>query len=161
MPAKILRELFDKLGVPYESIVHPKRDTALETAKVEGENPDHVAKVVVAEARGKHIMFVLPADRKLDLFKASDGCDNENVRVLYEIEIQDDFPDSEEGAMPPFGSLYGLPVFMEAALTVHPDIVFNAGSHTESFKMKTEDYITLTNPQIGDYAIKKTKATSR
>lgn len=161
MASHILTELFDKLNLDYEVIKHKRTETALQTAYAEGENPDHVAKVVVVKAGGKDKMFVIPADRKLDLFKAADATGSEDVRVEFEFELCDRFPDSEIGGMHPFGPLYGLPSFVDSALVTHKDIVFNAGDHEVSYKLKTDDFVELARPQIGDYSEYKTKATSR
>jgi len=161
MASEILTEWFNKLKVDYTAIRHKRVETALQTAYAEGESPEHVAKVVVVKAGGEDKMFVIPADHKLDLFKAADATGKEDVRVEYEFEILEKFPDSELGAMHPFGPLYGIPSFVDSALTEHKDIVFNAGDHEVSYKVKTEDFIDLARPQIGDYSEPKTKATSR
>ena len=45
------------------------------------------------------------------------------------------FPGCEVGAMPPFGNLYDMEVFVAESLTEDEEIAFNAGSHTELIKM--------------------------
>lgn len=161
MASRLLRAFLDEFGIKYDVISHPKRETALQTAQVEGENPGHYAKVVIVKAGGNDKMFIIPANRKLDLFKAADACGDEKVRVEFETEIEGKFPDSEPGAVSPFGTFYGLPCFFDSHLAAYKTILFNAGTHTESYRMKTEDYIDLVAPQVGDYSVKQSKATSR
>ncbi len=55
------------------------------------------------------------------------------------------------GAVPPFGNLFGLPVFMDDALTSEEIVYFNCGSHTVSLRMACSDLITATEAQVKDF----------
>lgn len=150
-----LHEFLKNEGVPFEVIGHPRRWTALDTAVSEHVLPQTFAKVVMVKIKGKDAMFVIPADRQIDLFKLRYAFDTEDLHMEEESEFQDIFTDSEKGAMPPFGFLYGIAVYGDAALEEQDAIVFNAGSHTESIKMALKDYLVLAEAELGDYSVPK------
>ena len=95
---------------------------------------------------GTMAMAVLPASYQVDfdLLKTATGA--QEVELATEAEFKDLFPDCELGAMPPFGNLYGMDVFMAASLAEDEEIAFNAGSHTELIRMAFPDYVRLVNP---------------
>ncbi|MEN6321411.1 MAG: YbaK/EbsC family protein, partial [Syntrophaceae bacterium] len=62
--------------------------------------------------------------------------------------FKDIFPDCEVGAMPPFGNLYGMDVYVDQHLTEDKEIVFNAGSHSELVRMAYEDFARLVKPKV-------------
>ena len=74
------------------------------------------------------------------------------ARLAHEDEFSVLFSDCELGAMPPFGNLYGIPVVLDVSLTDDPEIVFQAGTHTDSMKIRYPDYVRLVRPQIVDVA---------
>jgi Ala-tRNA(Pro) deacylase len=93
-------------------------------------------------------MAVLPANKKIvrqDLRDVT-GCDE--VKFASEDEFKEKFPECETGAMPPFGNLYGMDVYIAESLTGNDEIVFNAGSHTELIRMKFSDFERLVNPKV-------------
>ncbi len=148
-----LHEFLKNEGVAFEVISHPKRWSALDTAVSEHVLPREFAKVVMVKIKGKDAMFVIPASREIDLFKLRYEFNTENLFIEEEYEFQDIFTDSEKGAMPPFGFLYGIPVYVDIALEEQDEIVFNAGSHTESIKMAIKDYLVLAEAELGDYSV--------
>ena len=54
--------------------------------------------------------------------------------------------------MPPFGTFYGHAVFVDQALCADPDIVFNAGTHTDAIRMRYVDFERLVHPVVGSFA---------
>ena len=74
------------------------------------------------------------------------GCDE--VKFASEDEFRQRFPDCETGAMPPFGNLYGMDVYVAESLTGHEEIAFNAGSHTEVIRMRFKDFERLVRPKV-------------
>jgi Ala-tRNA(Pro) deacylase len=85
-------------------------------------------------------------DRLLDLAGGSD------IRLAQEDELRRLYPGCEPGAMPPFGPLYGQQVFVDAALAAEPEIVFNAGTHTEAIRMRWADLAASVRPIVGRFA---------
>src|SRR5215470_15419901 len=148
MPVKKLKEFLDKEGIRYVSIVHSPAYTAQEVAASAHITGRELAKTVIVELDGQMAMAVLPANRKIVLqdLREVTGCDQ--VKFASEDEFKQRFPDCETGAMPPFGNLYGMEVFVAESLTHNDEIAFNAGSHTEVIKMAYRDFERLVQPKV-------------
>ena len=97
---------------------------------------------------GQLAMVVLPSSRRIVLHDLRELLASPEARFATETEFRDEFPDCEVGAMPPFGNLYGLPVYVAESLTEEKEIAFNAGTHTEIIKMAYADYETLVKPTV-------------
>jgi Ala-tRNA(Pro) deacylase len=137
-------------GVQFEELRHPVAYTAQEVAAVEHVSGRYVAKVVMAIASGKPVMLVLPANMRVDLDKARDSLGLADLRLATEQEFAGIFADCEVGAMPPMGNLYGVPVYVDKALTGDPEIVFQAGTHTDTIKVRYRDFERLACPEVRD-----------
>ena len=85
------------------------------------------AKTVMLKVDGKLAMMVMPAAYRVDLTRLSRALGGDMVELASEAEFKDAFPDCELGAMPPFGNLYGMPVYVDSRLAQQPEIAFNAG----------------------------------
>jgi Ala-tRNA(Pro) deacylase len=148
MPVRKLKEFLDREKIKYISIVHSPAFTAQEVAASAHVTGRELAKIVIVELDGQMAMAVLPADRKIVLqdLREVTGC--EDVRFASEEAFKRRFPDCETGAMPPFGNLYGMDVYMAASLEQNEEIAFNAGSHTEIIKMGFKDFERLVQPRV-------------
>lgn len=146
--SKRLREYLDANHVDYKVLSHKVAYTAQEVAAAQGVTGWHVAKPVVCNCDGKNIMVVIQAPAKVDFdrLKKEVGCGE--VRLAFESEMEKLFPGVELGAESPFGNLYELPVYVDRDLSEMPEIVFNAGSHTETIQIKYEDYERLVSPRV-------------
>jgi Ala-tRNA(Pro) deacylase len=152
MAANKLREFLNSHGVRYVTIEHSPAYTSQETAASAHISGRDFAKTVIVVSGHQMAMVVLPANRKIILSDLRDLLADRNVRLASESEFIDRFPDCELGAMPPFGNLYDLPVYVEASLAAEPEIAFNAGTHREVFKMRYEDFAALVQPKVLDFA---------
>jgi len=74
--------------------------------------------------------------------------DRLTVELAEESEFKDAFPDCELGAMPPFGHLYGMPVYVDSRLALQEEIAFNAGTHTEALRMPYAEFERLAEPEL-------------
>ncbi len=148
MPARKLKEFLDKEQIKYVSIMHSTAYTAQEVAASAHITGKEFAKTVIVELDGEMAMAVLPANRKIVLqdLREVTGCDQ--VKFASEDEFRQKFPECETGAMPPFGNLYGMEVFVSEALMENDEIVFNAGTHTELIRMKFRDFERLVHPKV-------------
>ena len=153
MPVKKLKEFLDRENIKYVSIRHSPSYTAQEIAAAEHVRGRELAKVVMVKADGKMVMLVLPASFRVDMEKLKGILKSKKVEKAKEEEFQDLFADCEVGAMPPFGNLYNLDVWVDQVLTEDKDIVFNAGSHVETLKIKYSDYARLVNPKVGQFSV--------
>lgn len=147
MPLKKLKEYLDSQDVKYESVVHYETYTSQETAQSAHISGRELAKTVMVKIDGKMAMAVLPASEKIDfaLLRAAVGA---TVELAPEQGFTDMFPDCEAGAMPPFGNLYGLQVYVAESLTRDDEIAFNAGSHIELIKVPYKDFSRLVKPTV-------------
>ena len=146
MPAKRLKDLLDREGVKYVSIAHSPAYTARETAEAAHVPGKDFAKTVMVHIDGRLAMAVLPASEKLDLARLKDAAGGRHVRLALESEFDRQFPGCEPGAMPPFGNLYGMRVFVAETLAADGEIAFNAGSHAELIRMAYKDFERLVQP---------------
>jgi Ala-tRNA(Pro) deacylase len=95
---------------------------------------------------------VLPAPARVDLEKAAAVLSAKEARLAHEDEFADRFPGCEVGAMPPFGNLYRVPLYVDKSLAQDETIVFEAGTHTDTMSMKDADLKRLTNPAEAEFA---------
>ena len=148
MPVKKLKEYLDSQKIKYVSITHSPSYTAMEVAE-SAHVPGHaLAKTVIVKLDGVMAMAVLPSTRKVDLNILRESVGATEAKLATEAEFQSLFPDCETGAMPPFGNLYGLDVFVAPRLAEDDQIAFNAGSHTEVMKLAYQDFERLVKPRV-------------
>ena len=143
-----LQEFLEKNQVAFKHTVHPLAYTAREVASAEHLPPRDVAKVVIISTGHGYQMVVLPANRVVDLAELRTTLGISHARLATEQEIGRLFPDCDLGAMPPFGNLYNMPVYVDSGLALDEWIGFNAGSHTDVVHMRFRDYKWLANPVI-------------
>ena len=151
MPATKLKQFLDDRGVKYVSIQHSPACTAPVVAKYAHVSGKDFAKTIIVKIEGEMAMVVLPANRKI-VFSELQELLCEEVELASEAEFIGRFPDCELGAMPPFGKLYGMHIFLEDSLTHYHEIAFNAGNHREVIKMATSDYLRTVDPVVMAFA---------
>lgn len=150
MPSKKLKQFLDEHGVKYVTIRHSPAYTAQEIAASAHVKGREMAKTVMVKLGDEMAMAVAPATRQLDLERVREAADAARVEVADETEFQDLFPECEVGAMPPFGGLWGMDVYVDAALRDDDQIAFNAGTHDELIRMDYSDYERLANPHVSN-----------
>ena len=106
------------------------------------------AKTVMLKVDGTLAMMVMPAAYRVDLTRLSRALGGRLVELAEETEFKDAFPDCEVGAMPPFGNLYGMPVFVDSRLASQHEIAFNAGTHTDAVRMPYKEFERLAQPEL-------------
>jgi len=155
-----LKTLFKKEKISYRLIPHSEVYTAPEVAASIHAPGRQVAKVVMVRADGRYVMAVLPSHRHVDLSRFGKMIGAGHVALAKEWEIEKLCPDCEAGAMPPFGDLYGLPVYLDKSLVREPEIFFQAGSHHEVIEMHEEDFKRLAHPKLGHFLAEQVNAAS-
>jgi Ala-tRNA(Pro) deacylase len=151
MPTQRLKEYLDSQAVKYVCVTHSLAYTAQEIASIAHVPGRDLAKTVMVFVDEKLAMAVLPANRHVSLGRLQDVTDAKSVRLASESEFRAAFPDCETGAMPPFGNLYGLPVYVDMSVR-HEEIIFNAGTHRELVRMAYADFARLAKPIVGEFA---------
>ena len=148
MPVKQLKEFLDNEKIKYDSIIHSPAYTAQEVAASAHIPGKELAKVVIVQLDGQMAMAVLPANRKIVLQDLREVTGSEQVKFASEEQFRQKFPGCETGAMPPFGNLYGMEVYLAEALLGLENIAFNAGSHTEVIRMSFKEFERLVQPKV-------------
>jgi Ala-tRNA(Pro) deacylase len=149
--AKTLVNYLTERGIAFEVEKHPKTYTAMETAAAEAVSGKRFAKSVVVMAGGKPVLAVLPAHLKVDLEKLSRISGKSTLRLAKESEFETLFPNCEVGAMPPFGRLYSMPVYIDDDIAVAPEVTFNACSHEHTITMSGKNFLKAAEAVVGDF----------
>lgn len=148
MPVRKLKEFLDREGIKYVTISHSKAYTAQEVAASAHISGKEMAKTVMVKLDGKMAMVVLPANHKVDFAQLERDLGVKNAELASEDEFRGLFPECDVGAMPPFGNLYDMDVFIEEGLIDNDRITFNAGSHTEVIRVPMNDFQRLVKPKV-------------
>jgi Ala-tRNA(Pro) deacylase len=152
MPAQRLQAFLDEHQVKYVVISHSRAFTTQEVAAATHIPGKELAKSVIVEIDGEMAMAVLPGSQKVDVHLLRDAAGAKEVTLAREAAFKDRFPECDLGAMPPFGNLYGMPVYVADSLAEDEEIAFNAGSHTELVKMSYRDFERLVQPRVMHFA---------
>jgi len=143
-----LRELFDEAKVSYEVYNHPLAFTAQEIAERQHFSGDQMAKVVMLQVNGNLVMGVVTGSQKVNLNTVRASFGAQEARLAREDEFISKFPDCEIGAMPPFGNLFGMPVYVDPAVAKDESIYFNAGNHVQTVRLRYKDFEKLVKPRV-------------
>lgn len=156
MPVRKLKEFLDKTNIHYLSIPHSTAYTAQGIAAVTHISGKELAKTVIVKLDDELVMAVLPASHQVDLDLLKTATNATTAATASEREFREKFPDCETGAMPPFGNLYNMKVFVEEHLTKDQEIAFNAGSHNELIRLSFADYLRAVNPVVMKFSSMRT-----
>ncbi len=154
MPVRKLKEFLDSNKIKYVSVKHSLAYTAQEIAASAHIRGKEVAKTVIVSLDGKTAMAVLPASYRVDLERLKKAAGAKKIELLTEKDFKDMFPECEVGAMPPFGNLYGMEVYVATSLAEDDEIAFNAGSHTELIRIAYKDFERLVKPKVLEFSFK-------
>ncbi len=152
MTLEKLKEYLDNHGVKYVVISHSLGYTSHEIAHSAHVPTDQLAKTVIVKVDGRLCMAVVPASHKVDLHLMREVTGAHRVELASEDEFSIAFHGCELGAMPPFGNIYGMDVFVSGLLVEQDQIAFNACSHRELIKMSYRDYARLVQPKVIELA---------
>ena len=134
----------------YEILEHPATYSALRMAQALHVPGDEVAKTVILKADGRYVMMVVPATRRVDLQKAKQTLHADTLELAEEQEFDRLFPDCERGALPPFGSQYGLETWVDRSLAEDEQIVFDGNTHRHAIRMRYREFEDLEHPHMAD-----------
>jgi len=144
-----IQDFLESRSVPYRHATHPQEFTAPRTAEAQHVSGQKLAKSVMVMADDRPFMAVIPAHERLDLEKFAHLLGAASVRLAEEGEFEHLFQGCELGAEPPFGSLYEVPLWLDASFEKHDTIVFNGGTHTDTIQMRLDDFKELEQPRVG------------
>lgn len=143
-----LKDYLQTQKVKFNAIMHSPAFTSQEIAAAAHISGKDLAKTVIIKTDGHLAMVVLPANHQINFLKLKEALGTKAVDLASESEFKDKFPGCEVGAMPPFGNLYDMPVFVASELSKHDRIMFNAGSHSELVELSYGDFDRLVHPKV-------------
>jgi Ala-tRNA(Pro) deacylase len=152
MPLSKIRAFLDQYHTRYVVLSHSKAFTAQGIAALAHISGKELAKTVILKLDGSLAMAVLPASYQVDIAAIRKATGVRTAELATESEFAQHFPDCETGAMPPFGNLYGIPVYVDETLTEDEEIAFNAGSHYELIRLSYRDFADLVKPLVMDFS---------
>ena len=141
------KNFLDSNGVKYTSIPHRTAYTAMEIAESAHVSGKDMAKTVIVDLDGRLAMAVLPATKHVSVERLGRSVGVQRVGIAKEGEFRYDFPDCEVGAMPPFGNLFDMEVYVDPRLAEDEEIAFNAGNHSEIVRMAYKDFERIVHPK--------------
>jgi Ala-tRNA(Pro) deacylase len=149
--SRILSTYLNHERVHYDVLPHPEAFRALAIAQMLHTSEKKMAKIVIVKVGMRFVMTVLPANWKVDLHRLRIVFATHSVRLATEDEIAGLFPDCELGAMPPFGNLYKIPVYVDCSLAEDEEIIFQGGTHSDAIRMRYWDFAALVFPVVAEF----------
>ncbi|MDH4154751.1 MAG: YbaK/EbsC family protein [Nitrospira sp.] len=148
---RTLKSRLDREHVHYDILNHSQTERARAVAEALRLPEQSMVKVVIVKVKDRFVTMVLPATTKIDFQRLRGIFGTHRVRLATEDELARLFPDCEVGAMPPLGTLYGLPVYVDRSLIGDEEIVFEGGTHSEAIRMRYWDFAALVFPVVAEF----------
>ncbi len=147
-----LTRVLDDAGAEYEVLHHGHTERAAEEADALGLDAAEVAKTLIARTPEGHLRALVPASERIDLRKLREvvGGSKDDVQLATETEMAHDYPEFALGAVPPLGGTRNDPVIVDRRLAEHEWLVFEAGTHDESVRIRTKDLLRIAQAQTAD-----------
>lgn len=139
--------------VEYQVHTHVPAFSAHNVAMASHVADGEMAKTLVVQAGKQKWLVVLRADYRIDQRLLRHALETHSIHLVSEEELETLFPNCEVGAIPPFGNLYGLPVIVDKSLAEDAEFIFNACTHSESIRMKYEDFERFVKPVVLGFAV--------
>ena len=140
-----------KERVAFEHLKHSEAFTAQEVAAESHVPGREMVKAVLVKTDKGFALAVLPSIHRVDFARLAKALGASSAALAGEGDLAKIFPDVEVGAEPPFGNLYNVETVVEEILARQSDIVFQAGTHTDTVKMSWADYAKLAKPKIASF----------
>lgn len=146
-----IRDLLNEYKIKFNLMNHAPVKTSEEAAAIRGTELKQGAKALIMYADEKPIMIVLAAHRKIDNAKFKTTYKIKDLRMAKPEEVKE-VTNTEIGAVPPFGNLFDIGLYVDTSLGENETIVFNAGTHTDSISMSYKDFEKASKPIVGDFS---------
>jgi Ala-tRNA(Pro) deacylase len=146
-----VRQWLNQQQVKYDVVPHMEAFTAQEVAGATHIPGRAYAKVVMLRGRRGLVMAVLPAKCQVSVSRVQEMLKDDSVALAKEADFAQTFPGCEVGAMPAFGNLYGVPVYLDRELLEQQTIAFPAGTHHEVLRIASKDFLRLTGAEVQEF----------
>jgi Ala-tRNA(Pro) deacylase len=143
-----LIETLAERRVEYELLAHRRTATAAAEARALGIPPQETAKTVVIRTPRGFARAIVPASRRVDPQRVADALQVPEVAIATEAELAGAYPEFELGAVPPFDAKAEDEVVVDVHLAGTEYVVFEAGTHTESVRLRSDDLIALADARV-------------
>ena len=144
-----IKKILDEKGIKYSTKHHESVYTSEQAAAVRGDSLKQGAKAMIVKTDKEFVLAVLSAEKKIDSKKLKKILHSKNTSFADVVKVKVlDWP----GSVPPFGSVIGLKTYVDKSLLENEEISFNAGSLTDSIKMRLKDYLSVENPTVEDFS---------
>lgn len=114
-----------------------------------------LVKAQVLLADDAFAMAVLPVDAVIDTLDLQHVLGVRSLRPATKLEIARLFPGCDRDAVPPFGQLYGVRVYVESSLMNEDTIAFYAGTHQDVIYIRFADFCRAASPIVLPLARRK------
>jgi Ala-tRNA(Pro) deacylase len=155
MQFTMLANYLDKHQIGYTTIQYPGIITEKELEGVSHSFCSRFAKPVMVKADDSVVLIIIPSGRSLDLDAVRESLNLSRAELASREEFDTLFPGWETDAVPPFGKLSGIPVYIDKDLATDDSIAFNAGDHHEVIMMPFREFSRLVQPEIMSFPLKQ------
>jgi Ala-tRNA(Pro) deacylase len=145
-----IKEILDQANLEYSVKHHEPVYTSEQAANIRGDKLKQGAKAIIMKANENFILIVISAERKINSKKLKKILKSKNLSFASSDKLRD--LGLESGNVPPFGNVLGLKTYVDKSLLENEEISFNAGSLTDSIKMKLKDYLKIEEPFVEDFS---------
>ena len=147
-----VQQFLRQRDVAFRSLDHEPVYGAQSVAQAVHVSGEQVAKAVLLKAGGQYALALLPATHTIDLATAARALRARKAELASEAECGKVFADCELGALPPFGSHYGVKTLMDRALAEDDEIVFEGNTHHEAIRMRLKDFTAVEEPAVARFS---------
>jgi Uncharacterized conserved protein len=138
-----MEEFLAEQHVRYDLLRHAPTATSMRTAEAGHIPGDALAKGVVLKDEIGYLLAILPATHHVRL-DALEAQTHRHLQIAAEQDMARLFPDCARGAVPVFGSAYGLDTIVDDSIAGRPDVYFEGGDHETLVHMDGNDFQRLT-----------------
>ncbi len=147
-----VQQFLERREVSFSTLQHEPTFDAQHLAQSVHVTGEAVAKAVLLRADDGYVLAVVPATHIVDLKLAKKALGCAVMALATEKECGSHFTDCDLGALPPFGSHYGMRTLVDASLMADDEIVFEANTHREAIRMRAYDFKWLESPLIAQFS---------
>ncbi|MBV9876028.1 MAG: YbaK/EbsC family protein [Verrucomicrobia bacterium] len=155
IPARLTTCLNDS-GARYE-ILHEPSEPSTNNQRFPA--PAGLVRTAVVRAGKQRVLLVFPSQYRVDLKRFA-----RLIGMPVSLEVADDvkwlFPDCALGAIPPFGNLYGLSTYVDLSVARIEEMVFSAGTSTDSIRLAYLTYTEIVKPFFGLFSIRAPRGSA-
>lgn len=153
---KIIKML-DEQKVSYEHLTHEHVHSSQDTAKIRGSSIEQAAKAIILKIKPKGsesysiIQCVLPGNTKILLKNLRKMLNLKSISLASPEEVFEK-TNCTIGSVPPFGNMFDLITYADESLFNQDELVFSAGTHNDSIRIKSEDWKKVVKPVVERFA---------